>query len=311
MKDKEKNNAVSNQFVNLSELLYTPLQAVAQSNMKLGTSVMDLIASTGDISPTDAENTVHLKTINLAYEQINNDSVSGKVIEEIGLRVPMISLMPISNLQIKKSKIAFDVEIKKIRKNKKTNHYDLESRICSSSKHSRKDGLPRLSFEMELESAPISEGLARFIDVLNVNPIPETLSSHHVDDNGEIITGEKAAFFQEMKELKIKEARLNVTGEKLTGLIAKKKLMFDEMLKECGQNGSFDTMFIGDETQKMSALNTMTEGYERAEQMKKLYSEINDAMNIYQKLMDKAVRFEEKRIQMELEHIRKEISDEE
>lgn len=104
---RKDNSKYSNNFINLDELVYTPLRAISQSNINLSGSVMDLISSTGDINPTDESNTIHLKTVNLAYEQINNDSMNGKTIEEVGLKIPLVSVLPITNLQIKKKKTEF------------------------------------------------------------------------------------------------------------------------------------------------------------------------------------------------------------
>ncbi len=303
MKNKEKNNTASNHFINLDELLYTPLHAVAKSNTQLGAEMMELISSAGDIDPLDKENTVHLKTLNLAYEQINNDSLGGKVIEEIGLRVPLISMMPISGLQIKKSKIAFDAEIKKVRKNKKTNRYDMESRICSSSKESRKNGLPKLSFEIELENVPVSEGLARFIDILNVNPIPETLSTHQINERGEFLTGKDADEYKEIKALKLQQSRLNIAGEKLASLIAKKKLMFNSMLKECGIDDTFDTMFTGSKVQNDNILSKMSQVSSKPDKMSDLYEKIFQDMNTYDEIMRKSAKIESKRIHSELKYM--------
>lgn len=299
----------SNHFVNLDELVYTPLRAVAQSNVQLSGSVMDLIASTGDTNPADANDTIHLKTVNLAYEQINNDSINGKVLEEIGLKIPLISIVPITNLQVKKTKVAFDAEIKKTKKNKKTkNHYNMEARICSPLKQRRKDdGLPKISFEIELENVAVPEGMARFVDILNANPIPETLSSKQINDSGEVITGDDAVYYQKLKDLRLNEYKLNLAGEKLSGLIATKKLKFDTLLKQNEQQSTFDSLFSSNEEDNKKMLEKVSKQCSNPQEMKELYINILDAMKTYQKIMDKAIESSDQRIQMEIEHIKNEF----
>ena len=272
---------------------------------------MDLISSTGDINPTDESNTIHLKTVNLAYEQINNDSMNGKTIEEVGLKIPLVSVLPITNLQIKKTKLNFDAEIKKIHRDNKNNKYIMESRVCASSKQRRKDdGLPKLSFEIELESVPISEGMARIVDILNANPIPQILSSKQVDDRGEIVVGEEAEYYQKMKLLKSKEARINRISDKLTSLIAKKKLMFDNNINMLESQGKFDTLFGEKEIENQVVLKKVASRCKNPEEIVKLYNDINYIQKLYYDLMDKSLKLLETKVQYELEHIKKEIENE-
>lgn len=308
---RKDNSKYSNNFINLDELVYTPLRAISQSNINLSGSVMDLISSTGDINPTDENNTIHLKTVNLAYEQINNDSMNGKTIEEVGLKIPLVSVLPITNLQIKKTKLNFDAEIKKIHRDNKNNKYIMESRVCASSKQRRKDdGLPKLSFEIELESVPISEGMARIVDILNANPIPQILSSKQVDDRGEIVVGEEAEYYQKMKLLKSKEARINRISDKLTSLIAKKKLMFDNNINMLESQGKFDTLFGEKEIENQAVLKKVASRCKNPEEIVKLYNDINYIQKLYYDLMDKSLKLLETKAQYELEHIKKEIENE-
>lgn len=309
---KKDCNKYSNNFINLEDLVYTPLHAISQSNTNLSKSVIDLIASTGNINPTDTDNTIHLKTINLAYEQINNDSMNGKIIEEIGLKVPLVSMLPITNLQVKKTKLSFDAEIKRVHKDNKNNKYIMESRVCSKSKQRRKDdGLPKLSFEIELESVPIPEGMARIVDVLNANPIPEILSSKQLDDKGEVVVGEEAAYYNKMKALKLKETKINRTADKLTALITKKKLMFDNLINQNEKQGKFDTLFTENEADNQVILKKVAKSCTNADEAIKIYNNIRKIQNVYKELLSKALKISEIKIYNEFEHIKKEIENEE
>lgn len=309
---KKDCNKYSNNFINLEDLVYTPLHAISQSNTNLSKSVIDLIASTGNINPTDTDNTIHLKTINLAYEQINNDSMNGKIIEEIGLKVPLVSMLPITNLQVKKTKLSFDAEIKRVHKDNKNNKYIMESRVCSKSKQRRKDdGLPKLSFEIELESVPIPEGMARIVDVLNANPIPEILSSKQLNDKGEVVVGEEAAYYNKMKALKLKETKINRTADKLTALITKKKLMFDNLINQNEKQGKFDTLFTENEADNQVILEKVAKSCTNADEAIKIYNNIRKIQNVYKELLSKALKISEIKIYNEFEHIKKEIENEE
>lgn len=305
------NSRYSNNFINLEDLVYTPLHAISQSNINLSGNVIDLIASTGSTDPSDKNNTIHLKTVNLAYEQINNDNMNGKTIEEIGLKIPLISVLPITNLQVKKTKLSFDAEIKKVHKDHKNDRYIMESRVCCSSKQLRKDdGLPKLSFEIELESVPVPEGMARVIDVLNVNPIPEILSSKQINEKGEIVTGEDAEYYQNMKSLKLKEGKINRTSDKLAAYIAKKKLIFDKLINSSENQGNFDTLFVENEADNQIILGNVAKKSSDSDEVIMTYNDIKKMQNLYYDLKDKLLRLYETKINSELEHIKKEIEDE-
>lgn len=305
------NGRYSNNFIDLEDLVYTPLHAISQSNINLSGSIIDLIASTGSIDPSDKDSTIHLKTVNLAYEQINNDNMNGKTLEEIGLKIPLVSVLPITNLQVKKTKLSFDAEIKKVHKDYKNNKYIMESRVCSSSKQRRKDdGLPKLSFEIELESVPVSEGMARVIDLLNANPIPEILSSKQINDRGEMVVGEEAEYYHKMKLLKLKEAKINRIMDKLTAHIAKKKLMFNNFIGSSEKQGDFDTLFSENEDNNQVILENLAKNSSNPDEVIMAYNDIKEMQNLHSDLNDKLFQLYQTKIHNELEHIKKEIEDE-
>lgn len=310
---KNDNGTYSSNFIDLEDLVYTPLHAVSQSNINLGGSVIDLMTSMGSIHPKDEDNTIHLKTVNLAYEQINNDGMNGKTIEEVELKVPLISMLPVTNLQIKKTKVSFDAEIKEIHKDNKNNKYVMESRVCSQSKKRRKDDqLPKLSFEIELESVPVSEGMARIIDNLNANQIPQVLSSKQINDNGEIVTGEEAAHYQNMKKLKSKEAKINKIANELSDLMTKKKFIFNDLINDLEQQGEFDTLFTGNESENNIIVGKVADKCSsNNDEIINMYNDIKNIRDSYDEIMDKKLKLSEIRINNELEYIKRSLSENE
>ena len=57
-----------------------------------------------------------------------------------------------------------------------------------------------------------------------------------------------------MKLLKSKEARINRISDKLTSLIAKKKLMLDNYINSSENHGKFDSLFTDNESENQAVL---------------------------------------------------------
>jgi hypothetical protein len=197
---------IRNNAVELKELVYAPLHAVSEANMRLSTNIVDFVASTGDLDADSAGNTmVNLKTIQMQYQQLRSDSEDNAVAERIGLELPLLSIYPLSSLRVSKTKIAFDVEVKDTRV--ENNSVKVYTQVCA---RSPRDGAnhARFSFEVELESVPVSEGLARFVDTLNAKATPKRLHAKPLDESGNALTGKDLEDYNKRMELAEREKEL-------------------------------------------------------------------------------------------------------
>jgi hypothetical protein len=199
--------------VELKELVYAPLGAVADANIRLSSSIVDFLANTGDVN-TDSTGSamVRLRTIQMMYEQLRSDSMDNTVAESIGLEIPLLSIFPLSALKVSKTKVSFGAEIINMKETK-----DGLSVFTQISPNNNRAGAnnPRISYEVEMDSAPISEGLARFIDTLNTQAIPKRLHSKPVDSSGKKLTGRELEEYQRLIALKERETNLNAKADDL------------------------------------------------------------------------------------------------
>ena len=203
MKDKKQmDNAIE-----LHDLVYAPLGAIADANIRLSSSIVDFLANTGDLSTSlTGEKVVKLRTIQMMYEQLRNDALDNSVADCIGLEIPLLSIFPLSALKVSKTKVMFGAEIKSM----KTGEDGLKIFTQVSSSNQRQGAAqPRISYEVELDSSIVSEGLARFVDILNTQAIPKRLYSKPVDGTGKKLTGKELEDYERMMGLKRKESDLN------------------------------------------------------------------------------------------------------
>jgi len=199
---KQMDNAIE-----LQDLVYAPLGAIADANIKLSSSIVDFLASTGDLTTDQAgEKVVKLRTIQMMYEQIRNDSMNNTVADSIGLEIPLLSIYPLSALKVSKTKVSFGAEIRSMQ----DTGDGLKIYTQVSSSNQRKGAAqPLINYEVELDSSTISEGLARFVDILNTQAIPKLLNSKPVDNTGRKLTGQELDDYEQAMELSRRESELN------------------------------------------------------------------------------------------------------
>lgn len=201
--------------VELKELVYAPLSAISAANIRLSSNIVDFLATTGDMgADQNGKPVVQLGTIQMQYEKLRNDADEGTVADYIGLEVPLLSIYPISTLKVSKTKVSFDTEIQDVEMS--DDGAKIYTRVCSKK---QRDGAnaAKISYEVELESVSVPEGLARFIDTLNSQVIPKLLTSKPLDGSGKKLVGKDLDNYNHKRSLKDREAgltaRMNEIGE--------------------------------------------------------------------------------------------------
>lgn len=222
-REKPQNNCIP-----LEDIVYAPLDAIFKANIKLSNGIENLLDSAGDLHNDEAGNqVVVLKTIRMVYEQLRRDENDINVCENIGLDIPLLSIMPISALKVSKSKVIFNAEIKEVFMD------DDVPRIMTQAGGRKREQRNDIQFEIELESGTVSEGLSRFVDLLNSNTVPKRLTRNPLDENGARLSGEDLKRHEDMDKLVRRERRITKNLAQTEELIRLKnnefKLEFGEM----------------------------------------------------------------------------------
>lgn len=214
--EKKSGGIMDNDFIPLDDLVYAPLHALAQSNHKLRAQIVDAIKSMGTSRQSGQEETVHLNNINIAYDQLRPEE-EGYSVDSLQVQVPLLSIVPIANLNVEKAEIDFSTEIKTVN-NEETDETKINARICAPSQRDS-DFLPKVSYKLQISSIPATEGILRLTDALSASQVAKKLDTKPVAISGDIGSDEQRDVLMETKKLRAKISRLKQLHQKISDMI--------------------------------------------------------------------------------------------
>lgn len=206
---------MENLFMPINDLIFAPVNAIKEADIALSNGILKQIATFSDTEENNIKPPVmKLKNIKFLYDKKKSDE-TGEKIETVGLTVPAASIIPLSALQINRSVIKFNIELK--------SDYDENNTIVLMGKPAPKrfrpsDFLPKMHFKIKTECTMIPEGVARLIDVLDTNQVPSIEDKQYVDPNG--IPYENQKIYSSKDKTWNEINRLNILIEKLSRSIA-------------------------------------------------------------------------------------------
>ncbi|MBO5281964.1 MAG: DUF2589 domain-containing protein [Lachnospiraceae bacterium] len=209
-------------FIPLDDLVYAPLHALAKSNQQLRAQVVDAIRSMGTLRQNGAEETIRLNNINIAYDQVRPEGDEGYSVDNLQMQVPLLSIVPITNLNVEKAEIDFSTEVKA--EKGEDGKCAVTARICSPEQR-ESDFLPRVSYKMKLRSIPATEGVLRLTDLLSANQIAKKTDTTPVAVDGNLGSEEQKNTWQEVTRLKAKIKKLKQLYQKISDMIAEQERM--------------------------------------------------------------------------------------
>ncbi len=221
--EEEKGNGeiMDNDFIPLDDLVYAPLHALAQSGHRLRAQIVDAIKSMGTSKQNGQEETIHLNNINIAYDQLRPEAEEGYSVDSLQVQVPLLSIVPVSNLNVEKAEIDFSTEIKTVN-NEETGETRINARICAPSQRDS-DFLPKVSYRLKIASIPATEGILRLTDALSSGQVAKKIDSRPVAINGDLGSAEQKNVLSETKKLKAKISRLKQLYQKISDMIAEQE----------------------------------------------------------------------------------------
>jgi hypothetical protein len=166
--------------LSLKDVVYAPLEAVSHANRKLSGSIVEQIAAVSDfdsIDFNDPDAKLYLKNLQFIFDEINDeDGVTVK--HQMGITTTLASVIPITALQVENARVGFNVEPRM-----SIAEDDILAKPAPP-KPRESDKLPKIRYDITLKGYDMPEGMARIIDIMDVNQIPEIISSTYVDDEG-------------------------------------------------------------------------------------------------------------------------------
>lgn len=217
---KDNGEIMDNDFIPLDDLVYAPLHALAQSNHRLRAQIVDAIKNMGTSKQSGQEETIHLNNINIAYDQLRPEE-EGYSVDNLQVQVPLLSIVPVTNLNVEKAEIDFSTEIKAVN-NEETGETKINARICAPSQRDS-DFLPKVSYKLQIASIPATEGVLRLTDALSSSQVAKKMDSRPVAISGDLGSDEQKNMLLETKKLKAKISRLKQLHQKITDMIAEQE----------------------------------------------------------------------------------------
>lgn len=223
--ERKKSGAImDNDFILLDDLVYAPLHALAQSNCRLRAEVVEAIRSMGIAKQNGQEEVIHLDNLNIAYDQIRPEGEDGYSVDNLQVQVPLMSIVPITNLSVDKAEIDFSTEIKTVN-NEETGETKINARICSPSQR-ESDFLPKVSYKLQVSSIPATEGVLRLTDALSANQVAKKIDTTPVAIDGDMGSADQKNTVQRIKQLKAKIGKLKQLHQKISDMIAEQERLY-------------------------------------------------------------------------------------
>ncbi len=237
--EKETSNGqiMDNDFIPLDDLVYAPLHALAQSNHKLRAQIIDAIKSMGTSKQKGQEETIHLKNINIAYDQLRPEAEDGYSVDSLQVQVPLLSIVPVANLNVKKAEIDFSTEIKAMN-NEETGDTKINARICAPSQRDS-DFLPKVTYKLQIASLPATEGILRLTDSLSSSQVAKKIDSRPVAVSGDLGSDEQKSMLAETKKLRSKINKLKQLHQKISDMIDEQERLH-QISKDAFEEDTFE-----------------------------------------------------------------------
>lgn len=228
MKEEKGNGAAQegyreSDFILLDELVYAPLHALAQSNRQLRAQVVDAIKSMGTLRQNGTEESVRLNNLNISYDQVRPEGEDGYSVDNLQMQVPLLSIVPVTNLTVDKAEIDFFTEVK-AEKDDEQRPCKIMARICAPEPR-ESDFLPKVSYRLQVSSLPATEAILRLTDTLSSNQIAKKLDTTPVAVDGNLGSEDQKNTWMEISRLKAKIKKLKQLYQKITDLITEQERM--------------------------------------------------------------------------------------
>ena len=207
-------------FIPIDDLVYAPLDALAKANQRLREQIVDAIKDMGVIRQNGQEETVQLNNINIAYEQVRPEGNEGYSVDNMQVQVPLLSIVPVANLNVEKAEIGFSTEVKVV--NVSGGKHKIDARICAPEQRDS-DFLPKVSYKLKVGAIPATEGIMRLTDLLSANQVAKQLDTTPVAVDGSLGSKDQKNTWQEVSTLRAKVKKLKQLHQKISNMISEQE----------------------------------------------------------------------------------------
>lgn len=274
--------SIAEQFAGLDmqNLIGGPLMATANANMYMAQATAEFINDVG----IDADGKV--RTASFGYEKrtANEDGTSN--VDTMKVDVPMLSIVPIPNLQVDEVNILFDMEVKQSEKAESNTDWggsltgsmnlgifkvSITGNVSSHSSNTRSsDNSAKYHVDVRATNHGTPEGVARVLDIMASCVSPTMVSTELKDGNGQALAGDAKQKAETLKTLRAQisamEAQVSAAQNNLDNRVS--------ALKKIAS--SQQSVYQAAVTQGIQALDPNSQDYD---QSVKQYSDVINQLN--------------------------------
>lgn len=203
--------SIADQFKGLpmESLIGGPLKAACDANVLMARATSSFINDVGFEGATTDENGNTVpgapRMVDFSFEKPGKDKDGNPTIELVKVKVPILAIVPIPNLQVNTVDVTFDMEVKNSTASKDSTSasasleasasggwgpvsFDVKisGSVSTSSENTRSsDSSAKYHVEVNAQNFGLPEGLARVLDMMNQAAAPRQIEQYKVDDSGE------------------------------------------------------------------------------------------------------------------------------
>ncbi|NER13715.1 DUF2589 domain-containing protein [Leptobacterium flavescens] len=206
---------IANQFKGLpmEDLIGAPLTAAVKSNVNLAKATAGFINEIGFEQVDDGNGNIipgPARMVDFLYERPGTDAEGNPTVEEVKLKVPILAIVPVPNLQVDLVDITFDMEVKSATSTTEKSAKEASFSASGSAKYlffsvsvsasgsvstSREntrstDKSAKYHVQVQATNHGIPEGLARVLDIMHDAAQPRQVKAYQADDKGELPRGD-------------------------------------------------------------------------------------------------------------------------
>jgi hypothetical protein len=201
--------------LDMENLIGGPLSAAAKASLLLADGTAHFINSVG------FDDNKKLRTVDFGYRKKTHNDDGSDSIDEMHIEAPLLSIVPIPNLQIDNVNIYFDMEVKESTQSESSKDMSaslsasgsifgfkvsITGSISAHESNSRStDNSAKYHVDVTATNHGTPEGLNRILDIIAANAAPALSNSSLVDKNGNALSGETKARADKLKQLQGKK----------------------------------------------------------------------------------------------------------
>lgn len=187
----------------MESLIGGPLEAAVSANVRMAQSTADFINNVG-FEQTKEGKAGPTRMVDFDYERPGIDEDGARTIEAVKIRVPMLAIVPIPNLQVENVDVTFDMEVKSSTMSKssedKSGTLDATAKVGwgpfsatvkvhgSTATHKENtrssDNSAKYHVNVKAVNQGIPEGLARVLDLMADAARPTDVKSYKPNSEG-------------------------------------------------------------------------------------------------------------------------------